>query len=54
MFSLRTVRAELVEALHFSTKEEKPFDRLRANGVWLQSGHNHSSSPRKALQLQNR
>ena len=32
MLSLRTVRAELVEALHFSTKEEKPFDRLRANG----------------------
>jgi hypothetical protein len=31
----RSVRAELVEALPFflDGKEEKPFDRLRANGV---------------------
>ena len=30
--SSKTARAEPVEALHFSSKEEQPFDKLRANG----------------------
>ncbi len=32
--TLKPVRAELVEALHFPSGEGKPFDKLRANGDW--------------------
>jgi hypothetical protein len=50
--SLKTVRAELVEALSFSfnalPEEKQPFDKLRANGGGLESlSFGISPSPRE-------
>jgi hypothetical protein len=51
--SLKTVRAELVEALSFSfnalPEEKQPFDKLRANGDELGSSSFGISTVRRAV-----